>query len=145
MLAFVEALYVSGFRDEVVALSPLVDQAMQIGPEWVALDGRLQRTRAGIAATAAGRWDDAERWFGEADEFARRSGNELEVVELHRLRARMLLDRGCPEDAGPAAELLDQATEAYRAFGMPGYVSEAARLLAEVRSLARAADLPSEP
>ena len=145
MLAFVEALYVSGFRDEVVALSPLVDQAMQIGPEWVALDGRLRRTRAGIAATAAGRWDDAERWFDEADEFARRSGNELEVVELHRLRARMLLDRGCPEDAGPATELLEQATEAYRAFGMPGYVSEAARLLAEVRSIAGAADLPSEP
>ena len=34
MLAFVEALYVSGFRDEVVALSPLVGQAMQVGPEW---------------------------------------------------------------------------------------------------------------
>jgi hypothetical protein len=138
MLAFVDALYVSGFRDEVVALSPLVDQAMQVGPEWVALDGRLRRTRAGITAAAAGRWNDAERWFGEADEHARRSRNEMEVADLHRLRARMLLDRGRSEDAGRTAELLGQAAEAYRAFGMPGYVAEAERMLAGMPSLAPA-------
>ena len=100
MLAFVEALYVSGFRDEVVALSPLVDRAMQVGPEWVALDGRLRRTRAGITAAAAGRWDDAERWFDEADERARQTGNELEVADLRRLRAQMLLDRSRPGRRG---------------------------------------------
>jgi len=144
LLAFVEALYVSGFRDEVVALAPLVDQAMQVGPEWVALDGRLRRTRAGITAAAAGRWDDAERWFGEADERARQSSNEMEVADLHRLRARMLLDRGRPEDADRTAELLGQAAEAYRAFGMPGYVAEAERMLAEVPSLTPASHRPSE-
>jgi tetratricopeptide (TPR) repeat protein len=144
LLAFVEALYVSGFRDEVVALSPLVDQAMQIGPEWVALDGRLRRTRAGLTAAAAGRWNDAERWFGEADDRARQSANKLEVADLYRLRAQMLLDRGRPEDADRTAELLGQAAEAYRAFGMPGYVAEAERMLAEVPSLTPASHRPSE-
>jgi hypothetical protein len=33
VLGFVEALYVGGFRDEVGALAPLVDRAMQVGPE----------------------------------------------------------------------------------------------------------------
>jgi tetratricopeptide (TPR) repeat protein len=134
LLAFVEALYVSGFRDEVVALSPLVDQAMDVGPEWVALDGRLRRTRAGITAAVEGRWEDAERWFYEAHEFARQSGNEMEVADLHRLRARVLLDRGRPEDARRAAELLGQAAETYRSFGMPGYVAEAERMLAGLPS-----------
>jgi hypothetical protein len=46
----------------------------------------------------------------------------------------MLLDRGRPEDARRASELLGQAAEAYRAFGMPGYLAEAERRLAAIRS-----------
>jgi hypothetical protein len=68
----------------------------------------------------------------------------MEVADLHRLRARMLLDRGRPEDADRTAELLGQAAEAYRAFGMPGYVAEAERMLAEVPSLTPASHPPSE-
>jgi class 3 adenylate cyclase/tetratricopeptide (TPR) repeat protein len=129
MLAFVEALYVSGFRDEVVALSPSVDRAMQVGPEWVALDGRLRSTRAGVTAAAAGRWGDAERWFGEAGERARQSGNAVEAADLHRLHARMLLDRSDPDDAARADALLRLALDDYSRFGMPGYAAEVERML----------------
>jgi class 3 adenylate cyclase/tetratricopeptide (TPR) repeat protein len=130
MLGFVEALYLSGFRDEAAALLPLVEKALTLGPEWLAFDGRLIRTRAGVAAAAAGRWDDAERWFGEALDRALRTANEVEVADVRRLHARVLLDRGRAEDVARAADLLGQACESYRGFGMPGYVAEVEELLA---------------
>jgi class 3 adenylate cyclase/tetratricopeptide (TPR) repeat protein len=144
MLAFVEALYVSGFRDEVVALSPLVEQAMQVGREWVALDGRLLRTRAGLTAAALGRWDDAERWFDEAEGRGRQTANELEVADLYRLRAQMLLDRSAPDDAARADELLHRALDEYVRLGMPSYAAVVERMLAAVRSAAPASRRPSE-
>jgi tetratricopeptide (TPR) repeat protein len=131
MLGFVEALYLSGFRDEAAELLPLVEKALTLGPEWLAFDGRLIRTRAGLASAAAGRWDDAERWFGEALDRALRTSNDVEVADIRRLHARVLLDRGRAQDAPRAIELLGQACDTYRAFGMPGYVAEAEALLRE--------------
>jgi class 3 adenylate cyclase/tetratricopeptide (TPR) repeat protein len=129
MLGFVEALYLSGLRDEAAALLPLVEKALTLGPEWLAFDGRLIRTRAGLAAAAAGRWEDAERWFDEALHRAQRTANELEVADVQRLHARVLLDRGRPEDADRADAMLGRACDTYRAFGMPGYVAEVETLL----------------
>jgi class 3 adenylate cyclase/tetratricopeptide (TPR) repeat protein len=129
MLGFVEALYLSGFRDESAALLPLVEKSLTLGPGWLAFDGRVLETRAGVAAAAAGRWDDAERWFGEALDRALRTANEVEAADVRRLHARVLLDRGRPEDADRAEALLRRACETYRAFGMPGYVTEVESLL----------------
>jgi tetratricopeptide (TPR) repeat protein len=134
MLGFVEALYLSGFRDETAALLPLVEKALTLGPEWLSFDGRLLRTRAGVASAAAGRWDDAERWFGDALDRALRTANEVEAADVRRLHARVLLDRGRPEDSARAAELLGQACEAYQSFGMPTYVVEAEALLSRIPS-----------
>jgi len=122
----------------VVTLSPLVDKAMRVGPEWVGLDGRLRRTRAGITASAAGRWNDADRWFREADELARQSTNKLEVADLYRLRAQMLLDRSGPDDAARADELLHRALDDYVRFGMPSYAAVVERMLAAMPSPAPA-------
>jgi class 3 adenylate cyclase/tetratricopeptide (TPR) repeat protein len=129
MLAFGEALYVSGFREEVAGLSPMVARAMEVGTEWVALDGRLRRTRAGVTAAAAGRWDEAERWFGEAEQRAREAGNQVEVADLNRLRARMLLDRAGPDDAARADGLLHLALDDYVRFRMPSYAAVVERML----------------
>jgi class 3 adenylate cyclase/tetratricopeptide (TPR) repeat protein len=131
MLGFVEALYVSGLRDEAAALSPLAEKALTLGSAWLAFDGRLIRTRAGLAAAADGRWDDAERWLTEALDEAHRQSNELETADLCRLHARVLRDRGRPEDRARATELLRSALDAYIRFGMPTYAAEAERLLAE--------------
>jgi hypothetical protein len=131
MLAFSEALYVAGFREEVAALSPMVERAMQIGTEWVAVEGRLRRTRAGVTAAAAGLWDEAERWYAEAEERARASGNLVEVADLNRLRGRMLLDRAGPGDAARAGELLHLALDDYARFGMPSYAAVVERMLTE--------------
>jgi class 3 adenylate cyclase/tetratricopeptide (TPR) repeat protein len=131
MLAFGEALYVAGFREEVATLSPMVGRAMQVGTEWVALDGRLRRTRAGVTAAAAGRWDEAEGWFAEAEERAREAGNQVEAADLNRFRARMLLDRAGPDDSARAEELLRLALDDYVRFRMPSYAAVVERMLSE--------------
>ena len=54
--------------------------------------------------------------------------NRLELADLNRLHARMLLDRGGTGDDARAAEMLEAALAAYRDFGMPAYAAEAERL-----------------
>ena len=76
----------------------------------------------------ARRWDEAEHHFGIAREVADQMGNRVELADLSRLHARMLLDRGNPGDHDRAAEMLREALSAYRTFGMPGYAAEAERL-----------------
>jgi tetratricopeptide (TPR) repeat protein len=129
MLGLVEALYLTGHRQEAASLSPLIEEALETGPEWSSFDCRFVRTRAAVAAAASCRWEDAERHFAVAEEQALRTSNTLEAVDLLRLRARMLLDRGRPDDDRQAAELLAQALDDYRRLGMPGYSAEVERML----------------
>ncbi len=128
MLGFVEALYLCGLYEEAAALSPLVEGVLELGRRWLALDGRLVETRAGIVAAAARRWETAERYFGMAREAAEQMSNRLELADLGRLHARMLLERGDTGDYARAAEMLEKAVAAYRDFGMPAYAAEAERL-----------------
>jgi class 3 adenylate cyclase/tetratricopeptide (TPR) repeat protein len=128
MFGFVEALYLCGSHEEAAALSPLVEGVLALGGGWITFDGRLVETRAGIAAAAARRWDDAERYFGMARKVAEQMSNRLELADLHRLHARMLLDRGGTGDDARAAEMLERALAAYHDFGMPAYAAEAERL-----------------
>jgi hypothetical protein len=90
-------------------------------------------TRAGLVAAAGRRWEEAEREFAIAGDIAEQMSNQLELVDLRRLRARMLLERGANGDQELAAELLNEALTAYRAFGMPTYAAEAERLQREAR------------
>jgi class 3 adenylate cyclase/tetratricopeptide (TPR) repeat protein len=131
LFGLVEALYLCGFRDDAAALSPLVEKALERGPDWISFDGRLVRTRAGVAAAAGGCWEAAERHFAVAQQHAKRIQNRLEETDLRRLRARMLLDRDGPGDRTEAAELLGEALINYRRFGMPSYAAEAEQMLRE--------------
>jgi hypothetical protein len=133
LFGLVEALYLCGFSDDAAALSPLVENSLEHGPDWVTFDGRLVRTRAGMAAAAAGFWEAAERHYAEAELHAKRMNNRLEQTELRRLRARMLLDRDSPGDHALATELLQEALIDYRKFGMPSYAAETERLLREAQ------------
>jgi class 3 adenylate cyclase/tetratricopeptide (TPR) repeat protein len=128
MFGFVEALYLCGRREEAAALSPLVEGLLAQGRSWITFDGRLVETRAGIAAAAARRWDEAERYFGMARKVAEQMSNWLELADLHRLHARMLLDRGGAGDDVRAAEMLETALAAYRDLGIPAYATESERL-----------------
>jgi class 3 adenylate cyclase/tetratricopeptide (TPR) repeat protein len=129
MLNFVEALCLCGMHQEAAALAPLVERALEVlGTTYFPYDGRLVETRAGLAAAAARRWDEAERHFGIAREVAAQISNRVELADISRLHARMLLDRDGTGDHERAAEMLQEALSAYRTFGMPSYVAEAERL-----------------
>ena len=89
---------------------------------WITFDGRLVETRAGLAAAAARRWEEAERLLRHRPrDSLNKCPTALELADLNRLHARMLLDRGGNGDDARAAEMLEEALAAYRAFGMPAY------------------------
>jgi tetratricopeptide (TPR) repeat protein len=133
MLGFVEAFYLCGMYEQTASLAPLVEGLRQLDTRWISYDGRLVETRAGLVAAAGRRWEEAEREFAIAGDIAEQMSNQLELVDLRRLRARMLLERGANGDQELAAELLNEALTAYRAFGMPTYAAEAERLQREAR------------
>ena len=133
MLGFVEALYLCGLHEQAVSLSPLVERALQLGRRWITFDGRLVETRAGLVAAADHRWDEAQRHFAVAREAAEQMSNRLELADLRRLEARMLLDRGGAGDKQLAAQLLQEALAAYRTFGMPAYAAEVEGLIGQAQ------------
>jgi predicted ATPase/class 3 adenylate cyclase len=131
MLGFVEAFYLCGLYEQAASLAPLVEGLRQLGRRWITYDGRLVETRAGLVAAAARRWEEAEREFATASDIAEQMSNRLELADLRRLHARMLLDRGSDGDYARAAEMLEEAMSAYRTFGMPAYAAETERLLSQ--------------
>ena len=96
-------------------------------------DGRLIQTRAGIAAAAARRWEQAERHYHAALQLAEALSSRIEQADLRRLYARMLLDRDQPGDHERAQSLLSKATDAYRNIGMPRYEVLSSTLIAEAQ------------
>ena len=54
--------------------------------------------------------------------------NRVELADLCRLHARMLLDRGGAGRPRACRQMLQEALSAYRTFGMPAYAAEAERL-----------------
>jgi len=133
VLGFVEAFYLCGLYEQAASLAPLVEGVRELGRRWIAYDGRLVETRAGLVAAATHRWDEAERQFAIARKVAAQMSNRLELADLHRFQARMLLDRESNGDYARAAEMLDEALSAYRTFGMYAYAAEAERLLSQAR------------
>lgn len=89
---------------------------------------RLERT-AGIAATAARRFDDAERHFRTAFRQAAELPHRPEEAHTRRWYARMLLDRDGPGDRDQAKTVLRQAVADYDRMGMPRHRELAAALL----------------
>jgi tetratricopeptide (TPR) repeat protein len=134
MLGFVEAFYLCGLYEQAASLAPLVEGLRELGRRWIAYDGRVMETRAGLVAAATRRWEEAERQFDIARKVAEQMSNRLELADLRRLHARMLLARGSNGDHARAAEMLDEALSAYRTFGIRAYAAEAEWLLSQARS-----------
>jgi tetratricopeptide (TPR) repeat protein len=133
LFGFTEALYLAGEAQQTAALLPVIGQALAMGHDWMALDGRLLQTRAGIAAAAARRWEQAEHHYQAALQVAEALPSRIEQADLRRLHACMLLDRDQPGDRERARGQLAKATDAYRAIGMPRYEALTTTLLAEAQ------------
>lgn len=119
LFGFTEALYLSGHLKEAASLAPMLDEALGLGVEWVTFECRGIRTRAAIAAAAGRRWREAEEHYVGALAEAEALPSEIEVADVRRLHAQMLLDRAGPGDRERAARLLGEAAVAYSRMGMP--------------------------
>ncbi|HET8820507.1 MAG TPA: hypothetical protein VFM57_03095, partial [Thermoleophilaceae bacterium] len=119
-LAFgcLEALFVAERREEAAALEPLVLDALEHRGEWITFDCRLTRTRAAIAAHAAGRLDEAEERYRSALAAAEELGMRIERADVRRLLAELLLERARADDRDEASRLLTEAEVGYAAMGM---------------------------
>lgn len=126
LFGFIEALYLAGRAEEAGGFLPLVQEALSLGFEWITFDCRLVHTRAALAAAGAGRWEESEDYFAAAQKAAEAMGHQLEQADILYLRARVLAERGLPEDAFESQALLDRAVERYRALELPGRVERAA-------------------
>lgn len=135
LFGFTEALYLVGEDEYAAAYDDLIHEALELGPDWLTFDCHLVRTRAAVAAAAAGRWDEAERQLDIAEETARAYEDEVELVHLLQLKAVMLA-RHSQQAVGEASRLARLASERYGALGMPGAARVASRLLDELSSRA---------
>ena len=118
LFSVVEGLTVLGLTGRAAELYPLTLEAMErtgcmCGSFY---DLRLIERAAGIAATAAGRWDEAEAALRRhAAEQATALPHVVEAAHTRRFHGRMLLERDGPGDRGRA---LRSALRGRR--GLPG-------------------------
>jgi tetratricopeptide (TPR) repeat protein len=89
----------------------------------------LVQTTAGIAATAARQWDQAEEHFDTALKQAHEIPYIIEQPEVRRWYALMLIERDGPDDRKKARTLLNEAIQMYNEIGMPKHLEMAEELM----------------
>jgi class 3 adenylate cyclase len=89
----------------------------------------------GEAATAMGRWDDAERHFEEALSFDERTGTPPWLARTQYEYASMLHKRGGPGDDDQAVALVNRALATAEELGMAKYVERALALKMELQGV----------
>jgi len=120
MLALVvEGLVILGEKSEAGQLYPLAGELIDTEAVVLWPIFRFTQTIAGIAATAAHRWEAAEDHFRTALRQAESIPHRLEQAEIRRFQAMMLMDRAAPGDLEKARTLLIEALQRYQHIGMP--------------------------
>ena len=132
MLALViEGLVMIGEHSRAGKLYPLVCELVDSGPVVLWPIFRLTHTIVGIAAAAARQWEAAEEHFQIAMQTAEAFPNLLELAEIRRFHAMMLLERGARGDREKARTLLTEALESYVQIEMPRHIEMARALLGQ--------------
>ena len=116
----VEGLFVLGERERAGSYYDLVVECIELtGVVFpTSTDCRLLERVAGIAATAARCWDDADGHFRTALRQAEELPHQPEAAHTRRFFAEMLLERDGPGDRAEATELIAEAKDLYRRMGM---------------------------
>jgi tetratricopeptide (TPR) repeat protein len=130
-IAMLETAAVLGRREQCASFYACAVQLDKAGSH-VLMNLGLAQKHAGIAAAAGGEWSLAGQHFDASEEQARGMENVLELAELLRWRAQMLLWRDDKDDREGARELLVQAQFAYRDLGMTRHVGVAEDLLTSI-------------
>ncbi|HEV8626258.1 MAG TPA: tetratricopeptide repeat protein, partial [Acidimicrobiia bacterium] len=119
LMSAVEGLFALGELDRAAAFYDLVVECLERTgtPCANSTDCRLVERAAGIAATAARCWDDAEGHFRTALQQAEELPHRTEGAHTRRFFAHMLLCRDGPGDRAEAARLATEAADLYRGMG----------------------------
>ena len=131
LFSAVEGLYVLGEQDRSGSYYGLVTECIERTKAICAgvHDSRLVERAAGISATAARRFDDAERHFTTALRQAEELPHRPEQAHTRYWYARMLLERDAPGDREKAEQLARAAVADYEQMGMPRHRDLAAALV----------------
>ncbi len=130
MLALaIEGLVILGEHSPAGELYPLALELLDTGAVLFNISFRFTQTIAGIAAAAAGRWEAAEDHFQIAMRQAESFPQRLEITEINRFHAAMLLDRNASQDCERARGLLNAALDGYTRIGMPRHAEITRALL----------------
>jgi tetratricopeptide (TPR) repeat protein len=119
LAAAAQGCAIVGLDDEAASLYPLVAARVEQLAVANLFDMTLAHRVAGMAASAAGMWDEAESHFTAARRLVDELPNPLELPHVLHWHAAMLLDRGRPEDRERVRAMFDDALVEYRRFGMP--------------------------
>jgi hypothetical protein len=129
-----EAMGVLGDRQWTRRLYPLVVDALTTGTVMRLYDGRLIQTVAGVAASAAGLWEEAEEHFESALRQAEELPHLMERPHVRHFYGRFLLERDRSGDGERARILLEEAVAGYHAIGMPRHEAMARDLLTRAQT-----------
>ena len=134
LLRVVEGLEILGESARAAELYPLTVEAIATGTlvSWDA--NHLLETVAGMAASAGGNWPTAQRHFDTALLQAEKIPFRSEQAEARRWYSRMLLNRHEPGDQDRARTLLGEASEIYRAIGMPKHIEMTEKMSADLQT-----------
>jgi predicted ATPase len=128
----VEGLAMMGERQAASELYPLTRELVDTGAVMLWPISRFSQTIAGIAASAAHRYEAATEHFQLAIRQAQEFPYLLEPTEIRRFQAMMLTSRDAPGDRDKARKLLADACASYKKIGMPRHVEMTQALLDKV-------------
>ena len=117
----VESLATLGQPGAAADLYPLVLKGVEKGV-IISWQLRLWQMVAGIAAACGSQWNTAQEHFETALRQAHELPHKVAQPEVRRWYAQMLLDRDAAGDRDKARAFLGEATELYRAIGMPKHL-----------------------
>ena len=118
-----------GWSEAARVLYPLIAERAEGLPLADFFDLALAQRIAGMAAAAAGLWDQAEDHFERASRQVDEFPNRVDRPPVLHWHAKMLLDRGDTADRERARGMLVEALAGYRELGMPTYAAMVEALL----------------
>jgi tetratricopeptide (TPR) repeat protein len=132
LLAVVEGLFILGEMRAAADFYPLVRELISTGTVCMGWIARFPQTIAAIAATAARNWSAAQEHFAIALRQAKEFPHRLEIAEVNRFRAMMLIERKESGDLDKAGQMLAQALDTYQQIGMPRHAELTRALVASL-------------
>jgi tetratricopeptide (TPR) repeat protein len=129
LYAAAKGCVIVGLAEEAAALYPLVNARVDAMPIGNLFDMTLAHRIAGMAATAAGLWDEAQAHFEAAARQAREYPNRVDAPQVLHWHAKMLLERGKADDRVQAQAMLAEALDGYRELGMPLHIATVEEML----------------